>query len=117
MTAFDRLACPDAPDPPARARSHHNGVPACQKCGAELGFAASGGAIEWWRCIRCGQFYTARRGCPHHPASGMVCATCGRASIAFTVTIRNLGHDVSAHFCSKRCMTLGLEDPEARPHQ
>ncbi|HEX9294223.1 MAG TPA: hypothetical protein VF881_00255 [Polyangiaceae bacterium] len=99
--------------PASSTPAHHNGVPACEACGGELLFAGgSSAAIEWWRCIRCGQFYSARRGCAHHPASGMRCATCGDPNVAFTVTLRRLGHEVSLHFCSKRCLTRGLDDLE-----
>ena len=95
----------------------HNGVPACQRCGGQLGFAVAGGAIEWWRCVKCGQFYPARRGCSHGVIGRMQCAVCGRASVAFSVTVRKLGHhEVLVHFCSKACLTKGLEDSEGRRH-
>ena len=43
-------------DPAEHSIDQYNGVPACQRCGGQLGFAVAGGAIEWWRCIKCGQF-------------------------------------------------------------
>jgi hypothetical protein len=92
---------------------HHNGVPACQSCGGQLGFACAGGAVEWWRCVACGQFYTARRGCSHGAIARMQCAACGRPSVSFSVIVRRLGHEITVHFCSKKCLTQGLDDPPA----
>src|SRR5689334_4094167 len=105
-------ALPD-PNQHEQLATGHNGVPACQKCGGQLGFAVAGGAVEWWRCVACGQFYTARRACAHSTIARMQCATCGRSSIAFSVTLRTLGNEVTAHFCSKACLTKGLADDGA----
>jgi hypothetical protein len=94
----------------------HNGVPACRRCGGQLGFAVAGGAIEWWRCVACGQFYTAQRACRHGAIGRMRCAACGRPSVAFSVTARKLGREITVHFCSKACLTQGIEDDTERRH-
>lgn len=86
----------------------HNGVPACERCGGQLGFAVAGGVVEWWRCVACGQFYTARRACSHGSVGRMQCASCGQPTIAFSVTSRHLGREITVHFCSKACLTKGL---------
>ena len=97
-------------DAEGSSTDHHNGVPACDRCGGQLGFAVAGGAVEWWRCVACGQFYTARRACSHGSIGRMQCASCGRPSVAFSITSRNLGHEITVHFCSKACLTKGLQE-------
>jgi hypothetical protein len=78
------------------------GLPPCPACGAAIGFAASpGGAIEWWRCTGCRQFYPIRTSnCAHDPGTAGRCVRCGGSRVAITVTVREAGGEVTMHFCS-----------------
>jgi hypothetical protein len=78
------------------------GLPPCPECGAVISFAAaSGGAIEWWRCTGCQRFFPVRtNNCPHDPGVAGRCARCGGAHVAITITLREGPEDITMHFCS-----------------